>query len=265
MTRAIFFLPLLLVGCTEQITKEYYANGQLSKEYSLKDSLYEGKYEEYYDNGDKKVTHLYKNGVLKDSSVFYQNNKISRVDYYFPSDTIYRKIYYPAFIVKEEGKLKGSIKVGKWKYNRKDGSLDKVFEYVNLQGKQYTNQGWHFDEKGDTIKEFGNFFSYKFSDEIIYKNKPFKIYFKYKPILALNPNIIMCLSPKINENFSNLAEVSLDTLYFENAVKGYQEIIFSNSGKKILRGFIKEYYTLSGKTNESKERYMYFDIPVQVN
>ena len=42
------------------------------------------------------------------------------------------------------------MKLGKWKYFKKNGNLDKVVEYVNVCGNQYTNQGWYF-ENGKTL------------------------------------------------------------------------------------------------------------------
>ncbi len=251
---------LLVIACNNSKV-EYFSNGEISKEYSLRNNKYDGEFTEYFIGGEKKAIHHYSMGVLTDSSLYFQNNKIWKVDYHFKNDTILSKILFDNSKTREEGRYHNGMKIGKWKYYTKNGSIDKIFEYINLNGKQFTNQGWYFDEKGDTIKDFGNYFSFEISPATVKINEIMKIKFKYKPILALNSNVIACMSFKIKEDFSNLNTVHLDTTYFERTTSGYQEIIFSKKGKQHIRGFIKEFYETDEKFVEKK---MYIDIPITV-
>jgi len=266
MKKIILLLTFVFISCNEP-KREYYNNGNKAREYFLKEGKYDGVYKEYDEIGQIKVIHIYDIGEKVDSSVYYLNNKMIRVDHYLSCDTIKSLIYDENQTLREEGKSCKNIKAGKWKYYRVDNSLEKVFEFMNVNNKQYTNQGWYFDKKGDTIKEFGNFYTFKFSDKKASKNKPVSLCFKYKPLLATNSDVIICISNKIDENFTNLSKIELDTIHvFDNKLENFK-VIFESEGRKNLRGFIKEFYEKNKTKNDSitkAERYLYFDIPVLV-
>ncbi len=257
---------LFTVSCNRDSKVEYYLNGKISKEYTLKNNLFNGSYIEYYPNGLLKFECTYANGIKIDSSKYYNSSgELNKIEYYSSSDTSRVKIYSNKRLIEEGLSYKG-LKVKKWRYYSPDGKIEKVFEYLNVKGKQYTNQGWHFDRKGDTIKQYGNYFDLKINSGIIDINDPLIIDFKYKPILALNSNVIVCISTKINDDFSNINEIQLDTIWVhDNDLKGLK-LYFSESGQKNLRGFVKEYCQkkFNAKDEGLTERYLYFNIPITV-
>lgn len=265
MKKIIFFTLLIIsiTGCNNSKV-EYYPNGKIYKEYSMNEDELQGLYKEYYENGDKKEKHTYDKGVKIDSSIYYKKNKISKVDYYISRDTIVQKLYYPNGKIKETGRYCKNIKVGKWKYFANDRSF-KVFEYYNINGQQYTNQGWFFDKRGDTIKNYGNYFSYKILNGSVVKNRTITLWFSYKPIIASNPNIAVLGSTHINESFSNLENSKLDTFYNGQDLEFDTYHDFRTTGKKHLRGYIKEYLTpVATDTADEVSRRIYFDIPIVV-
>lgn len=264
----LLILCFFFISCNNFKT-EYYANGNISKRYSLVNGKYNGTFEEFFENGNYKEIHIYNNGIKTDSSIYFNaNNKIYLVDYYLPNDTIESIFYYSDMVVKEKGKYIKNNKIGKWKYFRRDGTLDKVFEYINLKGEQYTNQGWYFDTNGDTLKEFGNFYTIKLSSNVTKINNPILLDFTYKPLLAINPDVIICFSTKLEHDFSNLNKVKLDTIFLQNTSLENFKLIFKSRGKRNLRGFVKESYDRKPTPDDTiahGERVLYFDVPIIVN
>ncbi|MBF6640427.1 hypothetical protein IVB69_02930 [Flavobacterium sp. J49] len=255
----LFTILLFFTSCKNEI-KEYDAEQKLTKEYTLNDEKqFDGIYKEFYENGNLKVVKHFENGVLIDSIINYNNDKtISQVQFPLKKDSLFCKNYYKNNL-ESEGVFYQNMKHGKWKYFKTNGVLDKVVEYVNICGNQYTNQGWYFKNGKDTIKEFGNYYNLKLPKSIK-KNQLAKFYIYHKPLIALNPDLIFCIGTDVDENFCNLEKTKIDTVYGENNIIPV-EIIFRNKGKKNLRGFIKEYYSVK---DSSASRLIYVDIPMTV-
>lgn len=258
----LFSICFILMSC-KNTKEEYYPNGTIAKEYELKNGKLDGVSKEYYENGKLKAIYLLKDGVLVDSSLSYNKEKsfIEKINYYLPKDSIRTKFFHEKEKISSTGIFYNNQKSGKWKYFNKNGELEKVFEYKNIESKQYTNQGWYFDSRGDTLKNLGNYYILKPIPKTIQSNKTLSLDFEYKPILALNSEAIIYMSSKINNDFSNLGLVTLDAfpLYSNKAIL---EMSFKSKGKKNLRGFIKEFITNTDKTTKSKNTY--FDIPIIV-
>jgi len=255
----LFTSFFLFTSCQNEI-KEYDVEHRLTKEYSLNnENKFDGVYKEFYENGNPKVVKHFKNGILIDSTLIYnQDNTISQIQFPLKKDSLLYKNYLNNHL-ESEGIFYKQIKYGKWKYFKNNGDLDKVVEYVNVCGKQYTNQGWYFKNGKDTIKEFGNYYNIKLP-KTIKQNQPFKFTIYHKPIIAANPDLIFCIGTKVDKNFCNLEQTKIDTAYGVNNTIPV-EIVFSKKGRKNLRGFIKEYYTTK---DSSASRLIYVDIPVNV-
>ncbi len=268
----IFFL--ILFSCSN-IKTEYDANGNKIREYELINNKLSGVYKEFYKDGNLKAIHIYKNGLKTDSSAYYNTKEeIVLIDRYLQNNIIYQKEFNNNTLV-SEGKFSYSSsrqlyinQVGKWKYYKKNGKLDKVIEYVNLCGKQYTNQGWYFDDKGDTLKEYGNYFEIKFLPKNIKKNDTVCLQMMYKPIIYLNSEVMLCFDTEnnVSKDFCNIDKVKLAKFYkTSDVLKTY--VRFESSGQKNIRGYIKEYFNKESSAQDSTtsgERYLYFDIPIKV-
>ena len=180
------------------------------------------------------------------------------------SDTILVSNYYPDGSLKEEGREVMGKKIGKWSYYLDGSILDRVFEYVIIDNNQYTNQGWYFDKKGDTIYDLGNY--YKLNPNELYADEVFMLKLKYKPIVASNSDVIAFLSTDVNYDFSNLNNVIYDTIYFDDFETNVT-FEFENPGNYSLRGYIKEFiYKVQTVENPTdyEERIMYVNIPLKI-
>ncbi len=246
---------------------EYYPNGKILKEFTVANGKLEGEYKEYYLNGNIKKIHIYKKGVLIDSSIYYnETKKIIEIQYHLDNKSIFSKIFENN-ILKSEGKYYSNQKRGKWKYYYQNGKIKQIFEYIDLCGEQYTNQGWDYDKKGELIQKKGNHYSLSIQKKKIKVNETIDFEIKYNPILFLNSNSIICTSQDIDKSFCNLRKIKLDTLYSTNH-NFVIRLSYSTKGNKNFRGFIKEFYHKNSDHKDSTiygERFVYFDIPIKVD
>jgi len=232
-------------------------------------NLKENTEKEFYNNGDLKAVHIIRNGIKSDSSIYYYpNNGIAKIIHYLEKDTTFEKDFSEKSKLLSVGKNVKNRMIGKWKFYKVNGKLDKIVEYINLCGRQYTNQGWYFDEKGDTLKKYGNYFDFKWSSKIIKKNQVVSLQMTYKPIIYLNSEVELCLDTekKVSKDFCNIHKVKLAKFYKSSDVlETYFK--FETSGKKNIRGYIREFFNREETEQDSitsGERYLYFDIPVEI-
>lgn len=260
----IFVLTVILYSCNNS-KSEYYDSGEIHKYYKLKTDKIHGIYKEFYENGNVKEISIYNQGAKKDSSVyFYADTKLNKIDYYLKNDTIFSKVFEDSKLSSMGKYLKGK-KVQKWKYFNTEGSIEKTFEYIDLCGTQYTNQGWYFNKDGDTLLKNSNHFKILNLKRHIGQNEVLNIKMIYDPLFENNSQSFICMSPKIQSDYCNISTVKLDTVYSYN--NSFEiPVRFSKKGAKNLRGFVTEFRT--GQTNKDpaqyNERRVYFDIPIIV-
>ncbi|WP_291100853.1 MULTISPECIES: toxin-antitoxin system YwqK family antitoxin [unclassified Flavobacterium] len=259
---------LIFISCEKKEIK-YYSNGSIFKTYKLNNNKLDGDYKEFYLNGNIKIIHKFKEGVLIDSSTYYnQRKQITEIHYHSSDSADYVKTFEKGILI-SEGRYYSNQERGKWKYYYENGKLKMIIEFMDLCGKQYTNQGWNFDKKGNSIKKFGyeNYYTLTMQKKNYKVNEDISLKIKYKPILFLNSNSLICMSPKINKTFCNLNNVKLDTIYSANHNFDIK-LSFSTKGNKNLRGFIKEFYNKKADSRDSTtygDRFIYFDIPIKVD
>ena len=143
------------------------------------------------------------------------------------------------------------------------GKLKKTFEYVNVCGKEYVNQGWHFNEKGDTIKTKSHFCKIKIEKSILKPLEESKVTMIYKPLLKNTVSGIL-LSRENNINYCDLENKKLDTLYFvDNKLEYFQT--FRTKGVKKVTGYVLEITKELRADKKYDERKVYFTLNFTVN
>lgn len=154
------------------------------------------------------------------------------------------------------------------KYNfYENDKLIKTLQYIDLCGKKYLNQGWYYNDRGDTIDKGSNYFKVSVSENLLKEYDSTKIAFFYKPILKKSILVLLIC----REDVSNYCEIDkhsqFDTLYFnnDNKLEYYQG--FQNIGKTNIMGHIIEVSSELKKVNNHNvydERKVYFKIPFEV-
>jgi antitoxin component YwqK of YwqJK toxin-antitoxin module len=266
MKKYLFVLILITLYACKREKRSYYPTGEIQNKYYVNNyNKIDGNFEEYYPDGTLMIKKIYKNGLLKDSSIYYtKNGKIGLIRSYIKKGITYDKFYrnFDEKKISEEGYFLNNNKIGKWKYFDEYGNVNKVFEYVNVCGEQYTNQGWIYSETGQIIKKESNYFSIKTNKKEFVIGEAINIKIHYEPYFGDKSESLICISPKIEESFCNLNTEKLDTIYSCNHNFNFQ-ISFAKSGKKNARGIIKEIYYDKVK-NQTGERILYFDIPLLI-
>ncbi len=279
-----FFVAIIFTSCNN-VSKEYYENGMLKKEYTKSNGVLHGVYKEYYRNGNIKLKHNYDLGVLKDSSLYFLKdvNKIDFIRFWSDSVGIKQIEYYPNGNLEKYGYVNDKFfKIGKWNFYNENGHLDVIRQYKIIDGNHHLNQEWKLNVKGDTLYTGSKYFDIQVMDDTISKGEQFLAaaflraqLYKDKP-----SEILVCLpngeKDNFNKDFSNIREIKLDTFYnlhhdvknqknFEGFHKSYSVAFgkrFSEiTGKRDIRGFIQEYYKEGDSIFSTK---MYFDIPIYI-
>lgn len=263
---SILLILVFFVSCSKS-KKEYFENGNLKAEYqTTKKGSLEGEFKLYYKNGNIKSIDLFKNNIKIDSSKFYDslNSKTIKKVVFWNKNSLenyYLKNYEKGEIF-NEGQISNSLKTGKWKYY-KDKKIDKVLQYKNINDIQYLNQGWYFDKLGDTIEESGNNYKFNYSGTQKKKLTEVDISITYNPLIAINSDVILLFSNQLDEKFSNIDKVTLDTVVFANNKVDFKIGIKGNVN---FRGLIKEYANIVPKDSiVYKERFVYLDEIISVN
>lgn len=141
--------------------------------------------------------------------------------------------------------------------------MKKTFEYVNVCGKDYLNESWHFNENGDTIKKKSHFCKIKIEKSVLKPLKESKVTIMYKPLLKNSiSGILLCRENNIN--YCDIENKKLDTLYFvDNKLEYFQT--FRNKGVKKVTGYVLEIKRELTADKKYDERKVYFTLNFTVN
>lgn len=154
-----------------------------------------------------------------------------------------------------DGYMKDSLKTGYWKYYDSEKHLVAISEYLIIDNKTYLNQEIVFDKKGDTLFDKSNFFTRK---KIRLNRDSLYIEIKYEGIIdAIYNNSesysMLLYHSDINDDFSNINKLKLDTLIFKN-----HKLNMPISKNRKLRGVIKEFIFLEEGGMQIRD--VYFDF-----
>lgn len=124
-------------GKKDGISSKYYVNGKVSEILEWKDDAEHGKWEQYFENGDLRLTSKYAEG--KRSGNFQS--------------------YYPGGILSITGEYKNGLMHGKWTYFNENGEEEFFVEYIDgtmQPNKEYEKRAEEFSKKiEDAAKKAG--------------------------------------------------------------------------------------------------------------
>ncbi len=280
----LFFLTVLVLSsCNQDFQKKFDKEGNLLAEYNYKNGEYVGEYREFYSSGNIKEKHFYDKGILIDTSFYYDDN---------PKSSIYLKLinfpkYYKKISFHENGVVKDSgyvnktgQKFGDWYYYSKEGILEIQDEYFIIDGKEYLNQTTAFDNRNVLFSKSKIAEINVFSDTIS-MNEPVQVMSCIKSGHFLGEGIkakVLLSSGygnKINDDFSNLNSIELDTIYNLGMDKVNGATFpdfdqdkcvafgkwFNKEGDNILRGVLVEYFETDSQIKENR---FYFKMNIFV-
>lgn len=241
----LILLILTLFACNkEKYVSEYYPSGNIQLKVQIdKDSIQNGTYQEFYENGELKSKTNYINGKIADSLFnFYDNGKI-----------------------KEKGLIKDNFSFGWWSYYDNSGNLTKKSEWLILKDSLYKNQSLYFDKKGEIKIEPSTYFELDIPDTLrIGKN------------LARIKNY----TTNFNNRDSNLITVIIDNQYSEfefkkdtfsdGTIKPFFGVYGYKTGEQVIKGKIEEKILTTTEINKDsstltiENHYKYFEKKVYV-
>lgn len=159
------------------------------------------------------------------------------------------KINNDSVIVK--GIEKNGLEYGIWRFFDLNDNPLAIIEFKIINNKSFHNQAICFNKNNDTIFEKTSFYKFNYTNDST-------LNIKFVSLLDKNyegeNTAILLYNNNINEDFSNLNELNLDTLFFNNKYA----VQFINKSKK-FRGIIREIH-LRKSDSISLQRDVYVDI-----
>lgn len=253
-----------LLSCSHT-NVERYADGTVHKKYEVnKSGKVSGMYKEFHPDGSIKEISLYQNGIRVDSSAYYVNGVLEKVVHHLPNDTTLVREYQDGKL-RSQGKRYKEGKIGQWVYLDRGRSTIKMFEYINLCGNQYTNQGWHYDSTGKLIFSKSNFYEVIGLPEAISRGEVLSFQVNYQPVLSGSKSFL-CLSSEITKEYCNVERMKLDTVWSQDHSFD-MKMRFAKPGAKLIRGFITEFTEQPTKNDSSRynTRKVYVTLNLFVN
>lgn len=250
---------------THYVKKHYYPTGELLTEitYNIKDSLKDGSYKEYYKNKQLKQLMFFKDDKPVDSALQYHKNGRIKFREIRGKDTIKTVHYHDNGVKFIEGNFlnrEKPIESGWFKFYRKNESLSDSVEYINVNNKGYLNQRYHYDENKKIVKDSSRYYSFQLSQ---IKDSTYQYKISYEPMIK-DAKVCLIVDSDINENFSNLKELEMDTIFMKN--NSITATITTKTPYKKQKGFFYEYkaYVKDTVSEDSvrmtiKEKYTYFN------
>jgi hypothetical protein len=227
MNKNLFLILLILtiISCKkEQFVTEFYPNGNIKLKVQInKDSIQNGTYEEYYENGELKSKTNYVNGLITDSLFnFYENG-----------------------LIKDKGTVKNNFPNGWWNYYRFNGQLKEKTEWILVKDSLHKNQTIYFDQKGNIKYGTSSFFELKIPDTIRLDKNIAR--FNYHSNFNVYKKLIyVVVENKYSENETKLDTFGIKDNDFWFGVYGYKK------GKQNIKGqIVEELYEIKSVGNDS--------------
>ena len=153
-------------------------------------------------------------------------------------------------------------KIGRWNFFDKNGHLKRTFEYIIIKGKRQTNKGWTYQHNNanDTLWDKTSFF------KILGLKTKYKLYDTIDMKIIVSPlssfdTLAFYYSDKINNDFSNLKSIKLDTFKTTDSIVGLQQICTKKGWQNfrvVIDAYIKGIEKKTGKFAKMSQ-HMYID------
>lgn len=245
---------------SDKIKKEYFEDGKIKSIVYYDDVNNPIRSHQYFKNGKLKQSNYFKNNLKGSVSLFYNDlgNLIVKKYWKDSINTIQYEYYYNKKI-KASGPLYNNKKNGWWNLYNSKGDLIQKDEIFTIDGKEILNQRIKYDLKGQILKSQSDVFTVELKDTLNI-GKSIGI-IKYEPKFSKDSKFAVYLSQDINQDFSNLNNVKLDTFYSKNKNDIWFGVETKTRGKKNIRGFLEEMHYETNKTRTDlviKKRFKYF-------
>ena len=272
--RILFWVIILGFGygCQHKdIKKEYYENGALKFEVQFQNGKINGSHKEFYESGVLKTLSYADNDIFSDTIIgYYDNGNLEFLQFKIQEgiDSIYMYDKFKKHIT-SKGKIVNNQLNG-WLDNFDEkGKVISTQEFISLDADEsYINQEIHFEGE-KIIDSLSAYYIIKVKDTLK-RNEESSILFKYSPIISKDSQVLICYSSDINDDYSNIANVKLDTLALDNFQLN-TKIKFTTHGNKNIKGFFVERYVDYQKVENdtlveisTKTHKMYFNVEIFV-
>lgn len=242
----IIFL-IFILSCTSNIKREYYNSGELKSEYPItSNGLPDGDMKIFYKSGIVKEIIPYSKGVIIDT-IKYFDEQGKNIGGSFPTrDSIY-SYYLDNKILKKESLFRrltknneSTRKKSGWLKLYDNGNLKEVFYYVDIfDTPEQLNSYLLYDKQKKIDKKKSYYFELTIPDTLVINNL-YKSPIKYNSNADRSIGFFSLTSNKLTENYSNINELNLDTIYNNE----YPILYFKPQqlGAQIIRGKFTEQF-----------------------
>lgn len=266
----IFIFSCLVMSCendTHFLKINKYPTGELltKTSYSLKDSLIDGAYKEYFKNGQIKKIIYFKNGIPIDSAMqFFETGELEFKEMK-KLDTIHTYHYFKTGEVSLYKKFLNTdptIEIDWSVFYDMKGDISDSIQHIRFKGSSYMNQRINYFKNEINI-DSSNY--YRFTLNKIENTDRFYLKITYEPFIK-KAHVFFILGKQLNSDFSNIREVELDTIFMKNNTITTSVLTDSS---KTFKGFFYEYLVINENVvdNDSikdmiRNRKTFFDIKV---
>jgi len=239
----IFLLIVIIVlaSCQKDKKVTYYSNGEIHKEYEIKDGVPNGIYKIYYPNGNLQSHSILENNILNGESIYYYENGN----------------------IKLKGDYKNGLKIGKhYEFNEnKDNLTEFIGDYLIVQGEEYLISKIFYDYLGN-VNEKTSLYQINVSQDTVDRGELIKI-----EIISNNRKFdkSRLLIGEYDENFYPSENILYDTIIGNNF-----KYSFSRKGEKLGNNFIRgiiENYQITFNPDSTRTELLvadYFEIKFYV-
>lgn len=138
------------------------------------------------------------------------------------------------------GYIKNNLKINTWSYY-KDKKLDYTNYYVLNEASSYLSEIVHYNTDGTINEEKSNYLDWRLPDTLMIGKSIGDV--KYKTTWKDDIQNYVCIGYDINEDFTNLLEVSIDTFPYptkSEKFNGFVVLKFNQLGRQRVKGFVYE-------------------------
>jgi antitoxin component YwqK of YwqJK toxin-antitoxin module len=253
----LIFSFLFLIACSSDNKKyEYYSNGSIRFEFTIKNQLKNGRCLKYYENGKIASEAYFLNDTLNGPAKYYYPTGDLRESCFWKKGLIdsLRIEYYRSGVKKSIGRYSGGRPSGDFQEFDSLGKLNAIREYVIVKNSSHVNNVYVFDNNGDTVITKSNFYRITFCNDSIHIGDKFRANLNLiAPLFEKSKLVIYFVDPE-------------DTLYYDGYPSDNYSFNYEYKPKKIgklkMKGFIEELglQPYSPDSAHIKSRDLYFDV-----